>query len=75
MAAANNKSVKKNFGYFFWYGSINFFNLGEIESLKRFKDDAKEVKQGFECGIKIKNFNDISVGDIIEGYEMVEQDA
>ena len=48
---------------------------GEIESLKRFKDDAKEVKQGFECGIKIKNFNDISVGDIIEGYEMVEQDA
>ena len=50
-------------------------NEGEIESLKRFKDDAKEVKQGFECGIKIKNFNDISVGDIIEGYEMVEQDA
>ena len=48
---------------------------GEIESLKRFKDDAKEVKQGFECGITIKNFNDISVGDIIEGYEMVEQDA
>ena len=48
---------------------------GEIESLKRFKDDAKEVKQGFECGIKIKNFDDISVGDIIEGYEMVEQDA
>ena len=48
---------------------------GEIESLKRFKDDAKEVKQGFECGIKSKNFNDISVGDIIEGYEMVEQDA
>ncbi|MDD5932793.1 MAG: translation initiation factor IF-2 [bacterium] len=48
---------------------------GEIESLKRFKDDAKEVKQGFECGIKIKNFNDISVGDIIEGYEMVEKDA
>lgn len=44
---------------------------GEIESLKRFKDDAKEVKQGFECGIKIKNFNDVHESDIIEGYEMV----
>ena len=47
---------------------------GKIESLKRFKDDAKEVKQGFECGIKIENFNDIHEGDVIEGYEMVEKD-
>jgi len=45
---------------------------GEISSLKRFKDDAKEVKFGIECGISIKNFNDIKVGDIIEGYEIVE---
>ena len=45
---------------------------GELESLKRFKDDAKEVKQGFECGIKIANFNDIHENDIIEGFEMVE---
>ena len=45
---------------------------GEISSLKRFKDDAKEVKFGMECGISIKNFNDIKVGDVIEGYEIVE---
>jgi len=45
---------------------------GEISSLKRFKDDAKEVKAGLECGITIKNFNDIKVDDIIEAYEIVE---
>jgi translation initiation factor IF-2 len=45
---------------------------GEIASLKRFKDDVKEVKSGLECGISIKNFNDIKVGDVIEGYEIVE---
>lgn len=46
--------------------------VGELESLKRFKDDAKEVRNGMECGISIKNFNDIKVGDIIEAYEIVE---
>ena len=45
---------------------------GELASLKRFKDDAKEVTVGMECGMGIKNFNDIKVGDIIEGYEEVE---
>lgn len=45
---------------------------GELGSLKRFKDDVKEVKAGFECGLNIKNFNDIKVGDIIEGYKQVE---
>jgi len=40
--------------------------------LKRFKDDAKEVAQGYECGITIKNYNDIKDGDIIEAFEMVE---
>jgi len=43
---------------------------GKLESLKVVKDDAKEVKAGFECGIKIANFNDIKVGDIIEAYEV-----
>ena len=47
---------------------------GKIKSLKRFKDDAKEVKEGFECGINIENFNDIKENDIIEGYEMVEKE-
>ncbi len=46
---------------------------GKIGSLKRFKDDAKEVKEGFECGITIENYNDLREGDIIEGYEMVEK--
>jgi translation initiation factor IF-2 len=45
---------------------------GELASLKRFKDDAKEVKKGYECGLNIKNFNDIKAGDIIEGYQQVE---
>nr|WP_107640031.1 translation initiation factor IF-2 [Staphylococcus hominis]PTK31489.1 translation initiation factor IF-2 [Staphylococcus hominis]RIO59657.1 translation initiation factor IF-2 [Staphylococcus hominis] len=45
---------------------------GELDTLKRFKDDAKEVSQGYECGITIANFNDIKEGDIIEAFEMVE---
>jgi translation initiation factor IF-2 len=45
---------------------------GEIDSLKRFKDDVKEVMQGYECGLTIKNFNDIKEGDVIEAYIMQE---
>ncbi len=45
---------------------------GEIDQLKRFKDDVSEVKAGYECGISIKNFNNIEVDDTIEGYEMKE---
>lgn len=45
---------------------------GKLGSLKRFKDDAKEVASGLECGLNIENYNDIKVGDIIEGYEEVE---
>ena len=45
---------------------------GEINQLKRFKDDVNEVKNGYECGLSIKNFNDIKVGDIIEGFEVKE---
>ena len=45
---------------------------GELESLKRFKDDAKEVKEGFECGLNIKNYNDIQEGDVLEFFEIRE---
>jgi len=45
---------------------------GKLFSLKRFKDDAREVEEGYECGIGIENFNDIKVGDIIEAFEQVE---
>ena len=45
---------------------------GALGSLKRFKDDAKEVAKGFECGLNIERFNDIKVGDIVEAYEEVE---
>ncbi len=45
---------------------------GELDSLKRFKDDVKEVAAGYECGLSIKNFNDIKIGDAIESYEEVE---
>ncbi len=45
---------------------------GEIDQLKRFKDDVNEVKYGYECGVSIKNFNDLQVGDTFEGYKMEE---
>ncbi|TYT74814.1 translation initiation factor IF-2 [Desulfobotulus mexicanus] len=45
---------------------------GKMSSLKRFKDDAKEVAKGYECGIGIENYNDLKTGDIIESYEIIE---
>jgi len=45
---------------------------GELSSLKRFKDDVREVKAGFECGLSLKDYNDIKVGDQVEAYEVVE---
>jgi translation initiation factor IF-2 len=45
---------------------------GEIGSLKRFKDDVREVDAGYECGLNINNFNDLKVGDIIEAYKIIE---
>ncbi|HWT28269.1 MAG TPA: translation initiation factor IF-2 [Methylophilaceae bacterium] len=47
-------------------------HTGELDSLKRFKDDVKEVKASFECGLSLKNFNDIEVGDTLEVFEVVE---
>lgn len=47
-------------------------HTGSLGSLKRFKEDVKEVSSGYECGLNIDNFNDIKVGDIIEGYELTE---
>ena len=45
---------------------------GKIESLKRFKDDVKEVNTGFECGIVLENFNDLKEKDILEAFEMMK---
>jgi translation initiation factor IF-2 len=45
---------------------------GELGSLKRFKDDVREVKKGLDCGLNINNYNDIKVGDIVEGFKEVE---
>jgi len=45
---------------------------GEIEALKRFKDDVREVDAGYECGLSVHNFNDIKIGDIIEAYKVIE---
>ena len=47
-------------------------HTGELGSLKRFKDDVKDVATGYECGLNINKFNDLQVGDVIEGYDMVE---
>ncbi|HTO73180.1 MAG TPA: EF-Tu/IF-2/RF-3 family GTPase, partial [Gemmatimonadales bacterium] len=43
---------------------------GQISSLKRFKDDVKEVREGLECGIGVENYNDLKVGDVIEAFRM-----
>lgn len=48
-------------------------HTGKLGSLKRFKDDVKEVSAGMECGLNIENYNDIKVGDFVEGYEIVEE--
>ena len=47
---------------------------GELSSLKRFKDDVKEVARGYECGLTIANYNDMKVGDYIECYIMAEEE-
>ena len=44
---------------------------GKLSSLKRFKDDAKEVAKGYDCGLQIIDFNDVQVGDLIESYEQI----
>ena len=45
---------------------------GNLATLRRFKDDVKEVDAGYECGLNIANFNDVKVGDIIEAYKLIE---
>ena len=45
---------------------------GELASLKRFKDDVKDVSKGYDCGMQVKNYNDIQEGDIIEAFQEVE---
>ena len=47
-------------------------HTGALESLKRFKEEVKEVKSGFECGIMLENYSDIKIGDIIETYEEIK---
>jgi len=46
---------------------------GQLDSLKRFKDDVKEVDAGYECGVSLKGYDDIKVGDVIEAYKIVEK--
>ncbi|HRZ90696.1 MAG TPA: EF-Tu/IF-2/RF-3 family GTPase, partial [Spirochaetia bacterium] len=64
-------TVKRNAGVRVIREGIEIFS-GKITSLKRFKDDAKEVAAGFECGIGVENCNDIKVGDILEIFEQVQ---
>ncbi|MDW0109188.1 translation initiation factor IF-2 [Sporosarcina aquimarina] len=63
--------ISRDSGVRIYRDNIMIFE-GELDTLKRFKDDAKEVAKGYECGITIKNFNDIKEGDIIEAYIMQE---
>ena len=48
---------------------------GKIASLRRFKDDVREVAKGYECGIGLENYNDIKTGDVIEAFDVVEEAA
>ena len=52
---------------------VTSFAEREYGSLKRFKDDAREVTSGYECGIGLEGYNDLKVGDIVEAFEMVEE--
>ena len=54
-----------------YYEIMSLF-LGELESLRRFKDDVNEVRNGIECGIGVRNYNDVKVGDQIEVFEVKE---
>jgi translation initiation factor IF-2 len=53
-------------------GAVVADNL-DLASLKRFKDDASEVREGFECGLTLRNYNDIKVGDVVESFETREK--
>ena len=63
--------VKRNAGVRLLRSNV-VIHQGELDSLKRFKDDVKEVKANFECGLSLKNYNDIQEGDILEVFEVVE---
>ena len=52
---------------------IVIYPTGKLASLKRFKDDVREVDKGFECGMQIDGYNDIKIGDVIESYREVEE--
>jgi translation initiation factor IF-2 len=56
------------------YREDKLVHEGKIDSLKRFKDDVKEVASGFECGVGIEGYDDIKVDDIIETYEIIKTD-
>jgi translation initiation factor IF-2 len=63
--------IKRNSGIRLLRNDVVVFT-GELDSLKRFKDDVREVKAGFECGLSLKNYNEIDVGDKLEVFEVVE---
>jgi translation initiation factor IF-2 len=63
--------IKRNAGVRVLRNNV-VIHQGELDSLKRFKDDVKEVKANFECGLSLKNFNDIQEGDLLEVFEVVE---
>ena len=64
--------VKRNSKVRISRGGIVIFDAGQLDSLKRLKDDAKEVKEGFDCGLIIAGFNDFQEGDTITAYEVHE---
>lgn len=66
--------IERNAGVRVMRDGVVIYN-GKIASLRRFKDDVKEVQSGYECGIGVENFNDIKVGDHLEAYTMIEVEA
>jgi len=63
--------IKRNFEVRLLRDNVVIYT-GELDSLRRFKDDVNEVREGYECGLSIANFNDIKVGDVIEAFTQEE---
>ena len=70
----NDGKLKRNAGVRLLREGVVIYT-GKLSSLKRFKDDAREVAKGFECGAGLEKFNDIKVGDIIDAFEEKEEKA
>lgn len=67
----NSGEIRRNLSVRVFRDDVQIYE-GELGSLKRFQDDVREVREGYECGLSIEGYNDIKVGDVIESYRVEE---